>query len=467
MTRRARIVAQLLPLLGALALLPLLLAPDFDVRAGAWPLPWRLDALTIVLSLVIALGIATLPRYSHTSWRALLAAVILFPALLADHLVILPITLVITGALLRSLRFLIAAGALLIAGAWLTVTGGARWSDPLAATLLTSPLFLLFLLASAAGLGMYPFSLIHERVDPARLALQPIWFAPLLQTIAWGPWNSGWAVATVLIGGATALWSAASAAWTTDEDLRIDLITRVWLGMALACAGLLTPVGIAATLWLLLAAALSTGLLARRSRWAVPLPPSAMFVATWLVIGATAASGAMLLAAAFCLATLLSALAAIRGAPGPGDQETWGDEDYRPSSSLQPPASVVAQFTLQLLTSSTLAIATLTCGVLAPVLIQWLILPAVDQLQGGLTPFGLINIWPWVGLAALDAGQRRVAVLPSIAVVVLALVIAALVWLSARWATLRAGTTAAASSGPDWTQARELVWWARGLRRRG
>jgi hypothetical protein len=448
MERVGRLIAQILPLLGALALLPLMLAPEFN----AWPLPWRLDALTIVVSLVIALGIAALPHREGDSWRSLTAAAILFPALLAEHLVILPIALLIVGALLRSVRFLIAGGALLIASSWLTVAGGARWSNELAAGLLTSPLFLLFLLATAAGLGLYPFSLIIERVDRARLALQPIWLVPLLRTIEWGPWNSGWAIAAVLIGGATALWSAASAVWTADNDSRIDQIARVWLGMALACAGLLTPVGIAAALWLLLAAVLSLGLLVSRTLWAAPLPPSMLFVATWLAIGATAASGAMLLAGAFFLATLLVAIAVARG------QESG----VRSRGIKEHPNTG----TIQHLIPNTLVVLTIVGGILSPILLRSLIMPAVDQLQGGLTPFGLINVWPWVGLAALDAGQRRVAVLPSIAVAVLALVIAAIVWLSARWLARRA--EAHESSGSiDWARLREQVWWARGLRRRG
>ena len=46
-------------------------------------------------------------------------------------------------------------------------------------------------------------------------------------------------------------------------------------------------------------------------------------------------------------------------------------------------------------------------GVGAPPIVRLLILPVVEQLQGGLTPFGDLNIWPWVGVAASDSPTLR------------------------------------------------------------
>ena len=77
-------------------------------------------------------------------------------------------------------------------------------------------------------------------------------------------------------------------------------------------------------------------------------------------------------------------------------------------------------------------IASVVIGVGAPPIARLLILPVVAQLQGGLTPFGDLNIWPWVGVAASDAAHTQVTTLPSIAIALLMLVLTALVYVVAR-----------------------------------
>lgn len=104
-------------------------------------------------------------------------------------------------------------------------------------------------------------------------------------------------------------------------------------------------------------------------------------------------------------------------------------------------------------------------------MLERLILPAVDLLQGGLTPFGLLAVWPWIGVAALDAGQRRVTTLPTIAALLFGLVVAAGVWLVARVPALSikdqhsAPAHLSQSSMLD-AKFRSRVWWL-GERRDG
>jgi len=441
----------LLPLAGALWSLRWLPTIAATPLQGASPLGWYFDPLTHVFVLLLALGVAPLQLGWRDTLRVLAAVGLLVPALLAEHLLALPITLVLVSGLLKSWRWFIASVVLLIALGLLLALGGAGWHGPHTATLITSPIFLLLLAACCIGLGIYPAAIFAQAFDPLRLMLQPLWLLPLLRAIAWGPWNTGWALATLLLGLVATLWACTTALWGAPSRSRVDHIANTWLSMALTCIGLLTPVGISAALWLVLSYPLSLGLLLRGSRWrwwAAPLPPTAMFTACWLVQGALAASGTLLAAAVCWLATLLSGLAVLR------------EHTEQPSASTTSPVDVVL-----------LGLA-LGLGVLVPLPLRWLVIPAVELLQGGLTPFGLLDIWPWVGIAALDAGQRRVAVLPSIAVAVLMLVVAALVWLLARifgWIGNVPPDTAhnAQQSAELWTSIQQRVWWAKGPKRRG
>src|SRR6185503_11553786 len=83
-------------------------------------------------------------------------------------------------------------------------------------------------------------------------------------------------------------------------------------------------------------------------------------------------------------------------------------------------------------------ITSIVLGVGAPPIARLLILPVVAQLQGGLTPFGDLNIWPWVGVATSDSAHTQVTTLPSIAIALLMLVLTALVYVVARLRQLRA-----------------------------
>jgi hypothetical protein len=124
-----------------------------------------------------------------------------------------------------------------------------------------------------------------------------------------------------------------------------------------------------------------------------------------MLMGAGVAGGVALLAGVAWLVALLNALGlALWGAPAP--------EAHR---SLYAPAAASALL-----------------GIGAPLAVLGLIQPVVDQLQGGLTPYGEVNIWPWVGLATSDAAHTQVTTLPSIAIAMLMLVLCALIYVVAR-----------------------------------
>ncbi|HWQ12860.1 MAG TPA: hypothetical protein VNL77_08670 [Roseiflexaceae bacterium] len=270
------------------------------------------------------------------------------------------------------------------------------------------------------------------------------WLYPLARLYSLGPWNEGWSLATLLLGGGVALWGAMAAlTHAGPHGAHTTLLSQ--LGLALAGFGLSTGAGIAAgcygaLTYLVLAAAHLPGDRGARSEERGPrtedrgaaidgaagaqarssiinrqssivswlltpaVPFSAPFVAAWMLVGAGVAGGVGLLGAAAWLVALLGATAPLLGGRHSG-----------PPRALMVAAGVSAAL-----------------GVLAPVVVLALIQPAIEQLQGGLSVHGDINIWPWVGLAAVDSTRRGVTALPSIAVAALMLVLSALVYLAGR-----------------------------------
>jgi hypothetical protein len=55
-----------------------------------------------------------------------------------------------------------------------------------------------------------------------------------------------------------------------------------------------------------------------------------------------------------------------------------------------------------------------------------------DGLGAGLTAFGLVDTWSWIGVGALDAARQRVGLLPIVPLALLWLVVLAVTWLAAR-----------------------------------
>jgi hypothetical protein len=325
----------------------------------------------------------------------------------------------------------LAAMCLLLGYGTLAFRAALFYTDPAAGAALNSYVFWFVLLA--ALIPLVPFRIRDTRPVPEQTpsswfgahVLTIAWFYPLVRLYNLGPWNLGWSFATLLLSGALAGWCAVSAFTQPDRQLRTARLIASYQGMALAGLGLGTSVGIAAACFgllaiLLLSAGVFGDLLEQRQIAASNHPPgtsliawllggvfpfTAPFVAVWMLIGASVAAGVPLLAGIAWLVALLNGLTIT----------LWGmARPVRPRSALA------------------LAALSVVLGVGAPLIVRVVIQPVVAQLQGGLTPYGDIAIWPWVGLAANDAAHIQVTTLPSIAIALLMLVLAALVYLLVR-----------------------------------
>ena len=332
---------------------------------------------------------------------------------------------------------LLAAACLLLGGCALALRGAARYDQRTAGAALDSFAFWFVLLA--AVIPLIPLSSAERRAPSAerqepRITAQYFhfaWLYPLARLYSLGPWNSGWSFATLLLGGALALWCACSALVQPAIVARNARIQSIYLALALAGLGLSNSAGLAAACYAILTYLVlfvgnnDWGLArseyeARSPSPASPLLPwllssalplTAPFVAAWMLIGASVAGGVALLAGVVWLSALLHGLTVA----------LWNGA-----------APVLARRQLRVAGAVSIVL-----GVGAPPIARLLILPVVAQLHGGLTPFGDLNIWPWVGVATSDSNHTQVTTLPSIAIALLMLVLAALVYVVARLRELR------------------------------
>jgi len=326
----------------------------------------------------------------------------------------------------------LAAVCLLLGYGALAFHGALFYTDPGAGAALDSFVFWFVLLATM--IPIIPFQAHDIPPTPNALKTQALtiaWCYPLVRLYSLGPWNLGWSFATLLLAGALAGWCAVSALTEPDRQVRATRLIGSYLGMALAGIGLGTSAGIAAACFCLLATlVLATSVFGDISEqhanfsdqspsrsliaWLLAgvFPFTAPFVASWMLIGASVAAGVPLLAGGAWLVVLLNGLTVtLWGTPKP----------------IQPRIALA------------LAALSVGLGVGAPLIARVLIQPVVAQLQGGLTPYGDIAIWPWVGLATNDAAHIQVTTLPSIAIALLMLVLAALVYVVVRLRDTYAG----------------------------
>lgn len=227
----------------------------------------------------------------------------------------------------------------------------------------------------------------------------PAWLYPLMRLYSLGEWQIEWSVATLLLGGALAGWCTFATLAEPRPPQRMARSSVAVLAGALAGVGLGSGAGIVAACYgLLCYVVLLAG--ERRNDWAGAHPFSAAFVASWMLSGASLAGGAGMLAGVFWLAVLLAGLG-------------WALWGAAPSG----PWLGVASFGL---------------GIGAPLLARALLAPVAGQLAGGLSPYGDMSVWPWVGMAATDAAQTPVASWPVIAAALLLLVLLAFLALALR-----------------------------------
>lgn len=319
------------------------------------------------------------------------------------------------------------AGLQTRAGTW-------HYHAPLAGAGLSSFVFWFVLLATILGSAahMYAPTLTPAPTGGphtlASMCLALAWCYPLVRLYSLGPWNAGWHAATLLLGGGLALW-AVWRALVAPITTRTHWLLWSQLGIALIGLGLGTSAGIVAGCYaLMLVPLLLVGLdhptvsqtqtvapsLATLSwtRWLLSpaLPLTAPFVSFWMGIGAAVASRMFLLAGILWLAGLLHTLTIVQYSRPflSADQDRSGQ------------------------TVVWVAGISVVLGVIAPTLVWMFMRPIAQQLQGGLTPFGDIALWPWGGLIALDAARQPVATLPSLTLFMLMLVLGALAWLLLR-----------------------------------
>ena len=319
------------------------------------------------------------------------------------------------------------AGLQTQAGIW-------HYQASLAGAGLSSFVFWFVLLATILGSAVHMYAHVltpGTTSGPHTLAgicLALAWCYPLVRLYSLGPWNAGWHAATLLLGGALALW-AVWRALVAPITMRTHWLLWSQLGVALIGLGLGTSAGIVAGCYALMLVPL---LLAGLARPAVPqtqavvpspvtpswalwllspaLPLTAPFVSFWMGIGAAAASRMFLLVGILWVAGLLYTLTIVQ---------------YTRSLLSAVPGSTGRTVTW-------VAGISVVLGVTSPTLVWMFIRPIVQQLQGGLTPFGDIVLWPWGGLIALDAARQPVATLPSLTLFMLMLVLGALAWLLLR-----------------------------------
>lgn len=463
--------------LGALALL-------WRVRETPLALGWsiRIDALSAFFLLALlgggALALAAQPARCSAGWpRSLLAAsglalafgTTLTPAVACAYLLLALLSLdwqssraqperigaARFGRIVQALRRsalaapgLLAAACLLIGYGALASRGATRYDQRTAGLALDSFAFWFVLLA--ALIPILPLSsaeslaprtenrpVVRSRLSALDSRLFDFaWLYPLARLYSLGPWNAGWSFATLLLGGGVALWCACSALAHPQPAARNARVQSISLALALSGLGLSTSAGLAGACFGILAYLVITigyrdwgleiGAYLPGDQTSIPHPPSpislawllssalpltAPFVAAWMLIGAGVAGGVALLAGMAWLVALLQGLVLA----------LWGD-------------AAPVQARRQLLAAGA---ASLLLGIGAPLIVRTLIQPVVGQLQGGLTPFGDVNIWPWVGLATSDSAHTQVTTLPSIAIALLMLVLSALVYVVARLRQLR------------------------------
>ncbi len=315
-----------------------------------------------------------------------------------------------------------------------TQAGTWHYHAPLAGAGLSSFVFWFVLLATILGsaVHMYAHVLTPATTSGPRtlagICLALAWCYPLVRLYSLGPWNAGWHAATLLLGGALALWTVCRAL-VAPITMRTHWLLSSQLGVALIGLGMGTSAGIVAGCYALMLVPLLLAGLAfpapSQTQAVVPspvtlswalwllspaLPLTAPFVSFWMGIGAAAAGRMFLLVGILWVTGLLCTLTIV--------------QCPRPLLSAVPGRSGR--------TVVWVAGISVALGVTAPIVVWMFIRPIVQQLQGGLTPFGDIVLWPWGGLIALDAARQPVATLPSLTLLLLMLVLGALAWLLLR-----------------------------------
>jgi hypothetical protein len=268
--------------------------------------------------------------------------------------------------------------------------------------------------------------------------LRPIWLFLLMRSLVNGPWPLQWTLLVPLVGIAAALWVVASS-FVAGDDAGDRQLSLAALLLGFASLGFGTSLGVAATLWIVL---LHSLLLIRNDDTGGgtgTVPFLALLFATWWTAAAAAGARSMMPVGAAWLVGMAGGAAALLRSRFAG---------VRPWHILRRD-----RLLLVLLGAA---------GVASGVLTRFVAEPVVAQVGAGLSAFGLLDTWPWIGVAGLDPGHRRVAILPLAPVGLLLLVLAAMAWLSRRlW--LRRDVSPGEQADPFSIGAiTRRVWWLPG-----
>jgi len=430
-----RLAPALLPLAAGLVLLR-----SMPAAAGVEmtsPMILRLHPLALAAAVLLPLG-AVRPRASFNRavrlalgvTGAALSVAITVPALQLATLYL--VSLIVLGHI--GVRWY-AALAVVTAGILVPELGAAIPAGANAGALF---------LAAFVGLGCVPRWTPRAGGEDWELILRPLWLFPLLQSLEAGPWPVGLALVAQLAGAMAAVAAALEAFVARDQARRHERTLASLLSMALVCVALNTAPGVAGALWALCA---HGWLLLGMGRRDLPAAVLWLFVPVWWAAGAAAAAGGFLAAAALLFAGIILALVSLLGRTTMTGQSASATP-LRPSAAT--PVAVTATAVLLML--------------FAPVVTRFVALPVIDQLGAGLTAFGLLEVWPWIGIGIQDAGHRRVAAVPGVALVPLLGVVAAGLWLLlravGRVAPVPLSIQAVRQTSPL-DLVRDRVWWAR------
>lgn len=334
---------------------------------------FRIDALSAWLFAIIILGFSTAfwQNKGNEHPTLFLSVACLLLSVLTSFILFISLALLLAGlgfartpqaSSWRARPLWVGAGVCIFLGyGALFARGIVRYTDANPGGALVNAAFW----CTLAGTLMALLALLPGRAPRAARAFAPAWLYPLVRLYSLGEWQIGWSLAALLLGGVLAGWCALAALAEPRLLRRAALRSVAVLAGALAGVGLGSSAGIIAACYALLCYAV---LLAgeQRSAGAGAHPFSAAFVAGWMLIGASMAGGAGVLAGLLWLAALLAGLG----------WAVWG---------AQPGGRA-------------LGAASLGLGVGAPLLVRALLAPVAGQ---------LVALWRFRHLAVGWAGRHR------------------------------------------------------------
>ena len=421
-----RVVLALLPLAIGLALLRLLPATALAVNQPAVG-PWRFDPLALIGCLILP-SAAARPQPLLEGLRTALAVAGLMVALLVTDPALQVLSLVLVSLLVvhgLGPRWFVALAL------WAFVTLGTTLPGVSGGVVLHVAILMAFI----GGGGLPP---IGQRNVSSEIVLRPFWLFAMLRTLMFEPWPVPTVVAATTLGTLTLAVIAHKVLRTTPPAGHERSLAALLI-MAFVAVSQNTTLGVVAALWALAMYAALAVATTPKTFASITIVCITFGVAGWWTAGALAAAGGFLGTIVVCFTSVTVCTATLL--------QSAGRERPRPS---------VAGCSLMLLFIVALALAT-------PWVTTTLALPVAQHLGAGLTAPGLLDVWPFIGVSALDAGHRRVTLAPSIVLGCLFVFVWAGVWLGSRIRGHVDPTPVTPASSDDGAQRtiRARVWWLR------